>query len=99
MKKPAQLTTLYYQSVGRGATLLLNVPPNRDGLLSPEDVASLQGFGAYLNDDLYAESRGARQDAMPPTSALTTSSSAPRTCWMAAPTRFGPPTTTSPAPT
>ena len=39
---------LYYQSVGRGATLLLNVPPNRDGLLSPEDVASLQGFGAYL---------------------------------------------------
>ena len=48
VKKPAQLINLYYQSVGRGATLLLNVPPNRDGLLSPEDVASLQGFGAYL---------------------------------------------------
>ena len=48
VKKPAQLTSLYYQSVGRGATLLLNVPPNRDGLLSAEDIASLQGFGAYL---------------------------------------------------
>ena len=34
--------------MGRGATLLLNVPPNRDGLLSAEDLASLQGFGAYL---------------------------------------------------
>ena len=48
MKTPAQLTSLYYQSVGRGATLLLNVPPNRDGLLSAEDIASLQDFGAYL---------------------------------------------------
>ena len=48
VKTPAQLARLYYQSVGRGATLLLNVPPNRDGLLSAEDVASLKGFGAYL---------------------------------------------------
>ena len=48
VKTPAQLTSLYYQSVGRGATLLLNVPPNRDGLLSAEDVASLKGFGSYL---------------------------------------------------
>jgi alpha-L-fucosidase len=48
VKKPAQLTSLYYQSVGRGATLLLNVPPNRDGLLAAEDIASLRGFGAYL---------------------------------------------------
>jgi alpha-L-fucosidase len=48
VKKPAQLTSLYYQSVGRGAALLLNVPPNRDGLLSAEDIASLEGFGAYL---------------------------------------------------
>ena len=38
---------LYYQSVGRGANLLLNVPPNRDGLLSAEDVASLKAFGDY----------------------------------------------------
>jgi len=48
VKQPAQLLDLYYQSVGRGGTLLLNVPPNRDGLLEAEDIASLQGFGGYL---------------------------------------------------
>ena len=47
VKTPAQLIALYYQSVGRGANLLLNVPPNRQGLLSPEDVASLKAFGDY----------------------------------------------------
>lgn len=47
VKTPAQLIDLYYKSVGRGATFLLNVPPNRDGLLSPEDVASLKAFGEY----------------------------------------------------
>ena len=48
VKQPAQLIDLYYQSVGRGGALLLNVPPNRDGLLGAEDIASLQGFGGYL---------------------------------------------------
>jgi alpha-L-fucosidase len=48
VKKPQQLVNLYYQSVGRGATLLLNVPPNRDGRLSAEDMATLKSFGAYL---------------------------------------------------
>ncbi len=47
VKTPAQLIDLYYKSVGRGANLLLNVPPNRDGLLSAEDVASLKAFGDY----------------------------------------------------
>jgi alpha-L-fucosidase len=47
VKTPAQLIDLYYKSVGRGANLLLNVPPNRDGLLSPEDIASLKAFGQW----------------------------------------------------
>ena len=47
VKSLAQLTNLYYQSVGRGANLLLNVPPNRDGLLSAEDRASLKAFGDW----------------------------------------------------
>jgi alpha-L-fucosidase len=47
VKPAAQLIQLYYNSVGRGANLLLNVPPNRDGLLSPEDMASLKAFGEY----------------------------------------------------
>ncbi|MGB7190233.1 MAG: alpha-L-fucosidase [Acidobacteriaceae bacterium] len=44
VKTPAQLMDLYCKSVGRGTSLLLNIPPNRKGLLSPEDIASLQGF-------------------------------------------------------
>ena len=47
VKTPAQLIDLHYKSVGRGATLLLNVPPNRDGLLSAEDIASLGILGDY----------------------------------------------------
>jgi alpha-L-fucosidase len=54
VKQPAQLIDLYYQSVGRGAALLLNVPPNRDGLLQAEDIASLQGFGGYLRQTFAA---------------------------------------------
>ncbi|HTV06449.1 MAG TPA: alpha-L-fucosidase [Acidobacteriaceae bacterium] len=44
VKTPQQLLDLYYESIGRGASLLLNVPPNTKGQLSPEDVASLKGF-------------------------------------------------------
>jgi alpha-L-fucosidase len=47
VKTPEQLIDLYYKSVGRGANLLLNVPPNRDGLLSAEDIASLKAFGTW----------------------------------------------------
>ncbi len=65
VKTPAQLIDLYYKSVGRGANLLLNVPPNREGLLSPEDVASLKGFGDYrratFEKDLAAGAKAAPQ--------------------------------------
>ena len=66
VKTPAQLIDLYYESVGRGATLLLNVPPNRDGLLSAEDIASLKGFGDYrrktFGTNLAAGAKVAHQD-------------------------------------
>ena len=45
VKTPAQLMEIYYRSVGRGGNLLLNVPPDRRGLLHPNDVASLKAFG------------------------------------------------------
>ncbi|HJQ18837.1 MAG TPA: alpha-L-fucosidase [Gemmatimonadaceae bacterium] len=38
------LLRLYAQSVGRNSKLLLNVPPTRDGVLHPNDVASLNAF-------------------------------------------------------
>jgi len=47
VKTQAQLVNLFYQSVGRGANLLLNVPPNREGLLQKEDVEALKAFGDY----------------------------------------------------
>ncbi len=47
VKPAAALIRLYYASTGRGANLLLNVPPNRDGLISKEDAASLAEFGKY----------------------------------------------------
>jgi alpha-L-fucosidase len=48
VKTPEQLMELYLNSVGRGASLLLNVPPDRRGLLHENDVASLRSFGAKV---------------------------------------------------
>lgn len=48
VKSSRHLIDLYYQSVGRGATFLLNVPPNRDGLIDEIDKASLKGYGDYV---------------------------------------------------
>lgn len=36
-----QLVDLYFESVGRGASLLLNVPPNNKGLIEDRDAKSL----------------------------------------------------------
>lgn len=45
VKTGAELMDLYFKSVGRGASFLLNVPPDRRGLLHEADVASLRDFG------------------------------------------------------
>lgn len=55
VKTPAQLIDLYYKSVGRGANLLLNVPPNRLGVLQQEDVQSLRGLRNYLDATFTAD--------------------------------------------
>jgi len=44
VKTPDQLLDLYFHSVGRGANLLLNIPPNRQGRLSPQDTQALAEF-------------------------------------------------------
>lgn len=44
VKTPQQLLELYLKSVGRGANLLLNVPPDDRGLIRPEDSAALVAF-------------------------------------------------------
>ncbi len=48
VKTPSQLMDLYYDSVGRGASFLLNVPPTRAGVLDAPDVASLSQLGREL---------------------------------------------------
>ncbi|MEU9114979.1 alpha-L-fucosidase [Streptomyces sp. NPDC048483] len=47
-KSPGRLMDLYEKSVGRNASLLLNVPPAKDGRIAPEDVASLTAFGTAV---------------------------------------------------
>jgi alpha-L-fucosidase len=44
VKTPAELFQLYLKSVGRGANLLLNVPPDREGLIDAHDSAALVEF-------------------------------------------------------
>jgi alpha-L-fucosidase len=39
-----KLLDIYYQSIGRGANLLLNVPPDRRGLVADADIARLREF-------------------------------------------------------
>jgi len=48
VKTPAALTELYYASVGRGASFLLNVPPDRRGRIHEADADSLGQFGRKL---------------------------------------------------
>ncbi len=58
VKTADQLFDIYLTSVGRGALLLLNVPPDRKGVFHENDVASLKAFRAKLDktfSDNYAE--------------------------------------------
>ncbi|GMV26221.1 MAG: hypothetical protein AMXMBFR58_22520 [Phycisphaerae bacterium] len=49
VKSPEKLVEIYYESVGRGANLLLNVPPDRRGLIHEADVESLMGMRRILD--------------------------------------------------
>jgi len=51
VKQPAELFQLYLKSVGRGANLLLNIPPTDDGLFSPFDSVALIGFKKLLAEN------------------------------------------------
>jgi alpha-L-fucosidase len=50
VKTPKELFELYLVSVGRGASFLLNVPPDRRGLLNEADTASLREFGKHQRE-------------------------------------------------
>ncbi len=48
VRSPENIMDLYYSSVGRNSNLLLNVPPDRRGLLHENDVKSLLEFKDML---------------------------------------------------
>jgi alpha-L-fucosidase len=51
VKTPEKLFDIYLTSVGRGSTLLLNIPPDQRGLLHENDLKSLQGFKQLLETE------------------------------------------------
>jgi alpha-L-fucosidase len=48
VKTPQKLIDIYYKSVGRGACLNLNIPPDRRGQINENDVRSLREFHRIL---------------------------------------------------
>ena len=53
-KSLEELVEIYFHSVGRGTPLLLNIPPNQDGLFDEKDIRRLYEFATY-RDTLYRE--------------------------------------------
>ncbi len=49
VKSPARLLDIYYKSVGRGACLNLNIPPDRRGQICEKDRQSLREFRRILD--------------------------------------------------
>ena len=49
VRSPANLLKIYYESVGRGANLILNIPPDRRGRIHENDVKSLREWRRLLD--------------------------------------------------
>ena len=58
VKTPEKLFDIYLSSVGRGSTLLLNVPPDARGLIHENDVKALQGWRKMLNEEFKTNRAG-----------------------------------------
>jgi alpha-L-fucosidase len=54
VKTPEKLVDIYFSSVGRNSVLLLNIPPDRRGLIHENDIHSLKGMKKIL-DQTFAE--------------------------------------------
>ena len=48
VKSLEHLMKIYYESIGRGANLILNIPPNKEGRIHPTDSTRLVEFGQAL---------------------------------------------------
>jgi Alpha-L-fucosidase len=52
VKSPKQLFDIYLSSVGRGAVLLLNIPPDQRGLFHENDIKALYGLRKMIESEL-----------------------------------------------
>lgn len=64
VKSPEKLVDIYFGSVGRNGVLLLNVPPDKRGLIHENDVRSLTGMRRILDETFAVNlAEGARVEA------------------------------------
>lgn len=50
VKTPHELIDIYYKSIGRNAVLLVNLPPDKRGLIHEKDVKALQEFRKIIDE-------------------------------------------------
>lgn len=56
VKTAEQLVDIYFNSVGKNSVLLLNIPPNKEGLIAKQDSINLAEYGQFLRQ-MYAENK------------------------------------------
>jgi alpha-L-fucosidase len=64
-----EMVEIYYRSIGRGAQLLLNIPPDTTGLMPADDVTRAQQFGKEIQrrfSKSVAENSGSGESVMLP---------------------------------
>ena len=49
VKTPQQLLDIYYSSVGRNSVLLMNIPPDKNGLINDHDIRHLQEWKRQID--------------------------------------------------
>ncbi|SFJ65313.1 alpha-L-fucosidase [Caulobacter sp. UNC279MFTsu5.1] len=85
VKSPGRLQKIYFESVGRGTNLLLNLPPDRRGRIPDEDVAALKAWGearrALFARNLAAGARAQASAARPGHAATAVLDGARDTYW------------------
>ncbi len=65
VKSPGKLLDIYFNSIGANSVLLLNLPPDKRGLIHENDVKALQGLTAITNKmfaENFAEKASLRSD-------------------------------------
>lgn len=58
VKSPEKLLDIYYSSVGRNGVLLLNIPPDKRGLIHDSDIVQLRGW-KRLRDATFSNNHAA----------------------------------------